>query len=516
MLKRVLALAAVALVATLGMGSTAQASKSVTFQVHMGAYMQTGTFDPATDSVVMRGDFQIMAGDSVNWDHDKFVMAQSSANDSIYTLTIVFPDSAAGKAILYQFLTHHAGASSWVESGNRSYTITSDDSQEVPLAYINNKMPGVVGKVTITFQIDMSKLIAEGFNDSVDSVFVNGESPLPGWGTGGARLYASFENPSVYEVQLSLSYIVGSSVRYKAYCAGKDNFSNSGYESAPPGSQVDGYLFTFPTSDTTIKWTPYLHLTTPTLVKDIVVFHVDMNNAYDGIHYNTITGVKGVWIAGSVVPLNWPGAGWPLTDTASAVDSTRKLHSMYDDGTHGDSLAGDNVWTVTLTFSPGVSSYVEYKFGATFDGYDSLSIGGVVSNGSLIDNESTIGVNHMITLSGANESVYNHFGDMDPNNPGTDVKQLPNGVPSGFSLTQNYPNPFNPTTSINYSIPKNSFVTLKIYNVLGQEVATLFSGQQHAGNYSATFNASRLASGAYFYRLHAGSFSSVKKMVLMK
>lgn len=98
----------------------------------------------------------------------------------------------------------------------------------------------------------------------------------------------------------------------------------------------------------------------------------------------------------------------------------------------------------------------------------------------------------------------------------TAVKEQYNGVPSSYVLSQNYPNPFNPTTQINYSIPKNSFVTLKVYNVLGQEVANLFSGNLRAGSYSATFNASRLASGVYFYRLRAGGFMSVKKMVLLK
>ncbi len=90
------------------------------------------------------------------------------------------------------------------------------------------------------------------------------------------------------------------------------------------------------------------------------------------------------------------------------------------------------------------------------------------------------------------------------------------GVPKSFTLSQNYPNPFNPTTIIQYSVPKNSFVTLKVYNVLGQEVATLFSGREMAGNYVATFDGSKYASGVYFYRMQAGGASFTKKMVLMK
>jgi hypothetical protein len=98
----------------------------------------------------------------------------------------------------------------------------------------------------------------------------------------------------------------------------------------------------------------------------------------------------------------------------------------------------------------------------------------------------------------------------------TAVEQNGTATPSSYMLSQNYPNPFNPTTQIDYSVPRNSFVTLKVYNVLGQEVATLFSGDLRAGSYTATFDASRLASGVYLYRLNAGSFSSVKKMVLVK
>ena len=98
----------------------------------------------------------------------------------------------------------------------------------------------------------------------------------------------------------------------------------------------------------------------------------------------------------------------------------------------------------------------------------------------------------------------------------TAVKARSGGVPVAYSLSQNYPNPFNPTTQINYSVPKNGFVTLKVYNVLGQEVATLYSGIQHAGNYVATFDGAKFASGVYLYQLKAGGVSITKKLVLMK
>lgn len=98
----------------------------------------------------------------------------------------------------------------------------------------------------------------------------------------------------------------------------------------------------------------------------------------------------------------------------------------------------------------------------------------------------------------------------------TGVKQIPNTIPSKFTLSQNYPNPFNPTTVIKYNISKSGFVSLKVYNVLGQEVATLQQGFQKAGAYTTNFNASQLASGVYMYKLEANGYSATKKMILLK
>jgi len=93
-------------------------------------------------------------------------------------------------------------------------------------------------------------------------------------------------------------------------------------------------------------------------------------------------------------------------------------------------------------------------------------------------------------------------------------------TPTGFTLSQNYPNPFNPSTVISYRLSVNGQVTLKVYDVLGKEVATLVNGRQEAGSYNVTFNTNNgtrsLSSGVYFYRLDAGSFVSTKKLILMK
>jgi hypothetical protein len=89
-------------------------------------------------------------------------------------------------------------------------------------------------------------------------------------------------------------------------------------------------------------------------------------------------------------------------------------------------------------------------------------------------------------------------------------------LPQQFLLQQNYPNPFNPTTTIKYQLPAQSHVTLKVFDVLGREVATLLDGVEQAGYKSVTFDASRLSSSVYFYRLQAGNYIETKKLLLLR
>jgi hypothetical protein len=98
----------------------------------------------------------------------------------------------------------------------------------------------------------------------------------------------------------------------------------------------------------------------------------------------------------------------------------------------------------------------------------------------------------------------------------SDVQEINSETPASYLLQQNYPNPFNPSTKINYSIPAISFITLKVYDVLGNEVATLLNEEKPAGSYEVDFSASGLTSGIYFYKLTAGSFVETKKMLMIK
>jgi len=85
-----------------------------------------------------------------------------------------------------------------------------------------------------------------------------------------------------------------------------------------------------------------------------------------------------------------------------------------------------------------------------------------------------------------------------------------------FALYQNYPNPFNPSTKIKFAVPKDGFVTLKVFDMLGNEVCTIYNNFLKAGEYNKEFDGSNFASGVYFYKLNAGEYTDTKKMTLVK
>ena len=98
----------------------------------------------------------------------------------------------------------------------------------------------------------------------------------------------------------------------------------------------------------------------------------------------------------------------------------------------------------------------------------------------------------------------------------TEIVPINNSVPDEFILKQNYPNPFNPVTNINFSLPKEGFVSIKVYDVTGRMVKTLVNEVIETGNYTVTFDGSQFASGIYFYRLETNNFMETKRMMLVK
>jgi hypothetical protein len=191
---------------------------------------------------------------------------------------------------------------------------------------------------------------------------------------------------------------------------------------------------------------------------------------------------------------------------------------MYDDGTHGDAVAGDSIFSIQISYDPDSMDVVgqEFKFG----------IGGG-------DNEGGYGNNHIENIDDTNPTftLASQFGSIDPvfydawdfdtQSPSTGVEDNQNAIPTEFALQQNYPNPFNPTTTIQFSLPEAVDVTLKVFNMRGQEVRTLVNSRQGAGYYAIEWNGTdnngnKMTSGLYLYKIVAGDNIVTKKMLLMK
>jgi hypothetical protein len=100
--------------------------------------------------------------------------------------------------------------------------------------------------------------------------------------------------------------------------------------------------------------------------------------------------------------------------------------------------------------------------------------------------------------------------------PTATAVEEPGVTPERFALEQNYPNPFNPSTTIRYSMPERSMVSMKVFDALGREVAELVRGEQTAGLHEVRFDGSNLSSGVYYCRMQAGNFSDTRKLLLMK
>jgi hypothetical protein len=114
------------------------------------------------------------------------------------------------------------------------------------------------------------------------------------------------------------------------------------------------------------------------------------------------------------------------------------------------------------------------------------------------------------------DGFFVHLDDVSVGDSPTSVKQIQSGTPDRFSLSQNYPNPFNPGTKIEFSVPRLEYVSMKVYDALGKEVATLVAGDLAPGTYTAEWNAEGLPSGVYFCQMRSGAFLETRKVMLLK
>jgi len=355
---------------------------------------------------------------------------------------------------------------------------------------------------TIHFTADISGILGLGiggaFNPDQDSLLVMGFD----WDDSttiitGNRMMENTDpfNPGIYTTTLTVQSS-SDSLRWKFKAFPDSRFQNNGWE------YNQDRWFVFDSSNSTVilpDIVPDIRPNWPILPSDVdLQITVDMtfaHNKYNGMPI-PLEELEFVGIRGTVDFLgSLEGGCWCPDDTLTGL---MKVFTHFN----------GNMWRYRTIIPAGtVSGAAEYRFGAMYPDADTL-------NGGLfpLDNEVPPHLNHFFIIFASQTTItlWNYFGYFDS------VEKLEDLIPTSINLEQNYPNPFNPTTKIRYSIPEYSSVSLKVFNLLGEEIETLFNGEQSAGVYEATFDASQLTSGVYFYTLKTDNFISSKKMILVR
>lgn len=455
-----------------------------------------------------------IAGDFNGWNTTATELKDADG-DSIYTATLDTIKSAT--KINYKFLYgNKANATVWENDPNKTAVIL-DGTNKVE-RFFNDVNPNVQLKDgTVSFFVDMSVLEQlKVYNAAVDGLEVRGG--FNGWSNADkdrSVMIQDFLAPAKWFLPVGFVKTEVPSVnQYKFFVAKKDTAGwSDGWER--PLSQGGGNReFTFqgkPNQETAPVYYddvyPGYVLTAPVTVK----FRVDMKDAYDAtkVAIPMKAGDKVYWV--SEQPLFTKVMGWRDTDSQTNFELTDP--------------DGDKIFEGSLTVkTPGFNAFeYRYTIQRAADKSFNPEPAGFGKNAYRV---------RFIAMQGKNKFVQPFTAPLDTwstkedktgqietfpvgYNP-TDIQELSTGIPSKFTLDQNYPNPFNPTTKIKFSIPADENVSLKVFNVLGQEVATLVNQQMKAGSYSFDWNAASLSSGVYFYRIEAGSFNQTRKMMLLK
>jgi len=474
----------------------------VVFQVDMNIQQLLGNFNPATDKVVVRGNFQTDAGDVADWSGALFE-CKDPDKDKIYTYTVLLPWTKAGTTYEYKYVIIRNGVDIWENLSNRTFTFTLP-TQILNIVYFNNV--GVGTSINLHFVCNMEYEISQGrFDPQKDTLFLSGD--FNNWITSRDMMPNSFSS-HYYEKEFQYPIAATSTINYKFGYKKNGNIvweddPNKSYTISEDDSKCDYALI----------YRTFNNLTDPGLYpvyNFTIKFTVNMDSAKTG-YGNPFGKIENVVLAGSELPLQWPSSCWPESDY-------QKIISLRDDGTNGDLIAGDNIWSYDISFDKYSNRIIQYRYSGNFAWPGSSS--GCFNN-EAFNNERDY--NHFIILPNdiISATVRDTFGIMgykpvyDLVTVDVNESRIRN---YSFSLEQNFPNPFNPSTTISYEIGEPGFVALKIYNTLGQEVETLVTEFKQTGSYNAEWSASKnhLSSGIYFYQLTQGSNIVIKKMILLR
>ncbi len=339
---------------------------NVTFNAIMRIKILKGDFNPATDSVVVRGTFNSWSGIAD--------MLTDPDGDSTYSLQKKY--LPADEAIEFKFVMRKGGADSWEGVSNRQLTPAPGDNTYT--AYFDNDSIYVQRfPIAMTFSCNMElEKLSGRFDPATDTVSVNGS--FQGWTPKANRLLPNPLNPDLYEGTWTINAGVGESIEFKFW------YTDNNWESIP------NRTYTFTNADIANGYASYSGnfnngtletvLNQPATLKFTVFVPPGAISAINGQPFPVVNTVHA---AGSALPLQWPAGGWPDSDSTLMI-------KLYDDGSHGDATAGDKIFTNLITFLAYTVLRVEYKYGINF--------GDAANNGGGNDNEAGFAQNHILQM----------------------------------------------------------------------------------------------------------------------
>ena len=533
-------------------------SVGIKFRVNMGAQAQTGDFDPEADQVGVRG--------SVNDWGDSFLVLEeedpAGAGDNLFYSGILYvPDTLeAGEAGEFAYKFVYVGESVNWESGDDKVGPLTKQDTTFQWKFFNNRRPTNAQIIdhTLQFEVDLAVLTGLGFFTSgYDSVYVRGS--MNAWGKAEDYLMTPAGVGSKYQLTNTVTEAVGATANYKYYVqypdARFDETSEnyfSGVDILEPNEQEDlGYeepgvtgggnrQYVFDDNEDPklvgahfFNGVPFAGLLADFNVDGgatEVTFSVDMTNATnsdvnEGTLFNPAS--DSVWVYFETKYFAFT-QGLPPGTIGGNAEAAEKVRMTDEDG--------DMVYELTMALNLPTINHIGFNvgYGSAF-----TATGEVVRNGGgfdagrryyqylqptstfIIDDDGEEFLAGQYSASYELPTLDWVAGDLPyenmPNYDDLSSEDNTSLNPDKFALEQNYPNPFNPATTINFSLANTSNVKLAVYNILGQRVATLINGRQlAAGTHTLSFDASKLASGTYIYRIEAGDFTSTKKMTLIK
>lgn len=482
---------------------------TVTFSVDMTLPTDQGNFDPNVHNVFVAGNFTGWGGGAA--------LLNNTGDDILYSVTI--DTIKSGTLLFFKFIYTNEETvgpnATWESDPNREYFVV--DGENEFFDFWDRTDPNVqLGNGTYSFTVDMSAMTEIGlFNPVKDSVQIRGS--FNGWGISNpdiSLMNQDFLNTDQWFIDIPFeNYVVGDAVRWKYFAnvIEPDKWTETWEKPSPAGGGNREMLFEPGDKVLDVHYFDGIH---PDWIitggKNLqVTFSIDMEPALsNSIPFNPETDtVK--WVSGMGT---W-SVGQNEQSTDSPIFTLERVGDSYIyEGTYPIKEPSFNTFLYVYQYIHVVGENVEEVTedrggaGQRFV-YRTRYIGQ--------DGPRSFPVNPWPMPKDTWTNQQDKPQEIDPFNSLTGIRQL-DMVPEVYSLEQNYPNPFNPTTVIRFSIPKSEQVTLKIYNLLSQEIVTLLNKELRAGVHEIDFNASSLSSGVYFYSINAGSFTSSKKMLLLK